>query len=1067
MEAAEDAALTHRVRNVRRELEHLVDSLGDTATPRSFREASPKFAVKESGRVDYDRMRSEMRQLSQKVAESRTRDETLRADIARYRAELLETQEPQNDTGRRLQEDYDEDEEDEEVAQCTAPIISPSKVDALSDSREPSEILFPRALLASENGSAGRTSRATESMSSEIEGLAQVLLEKADVEHQLAHLKRELAQTSLEHARSMPRTRPLPADTKGLEETIKKLQAEKAHIDAERRALLGKVHRLTQKCKISDAKLAQRQNARSSTRRESRMPTPAEYEALRTERALLQDRLRLLEVLFQQSSGGGVVDTTKLVEQTLQDMEMRRELIDRVVRLSRIVDDLTDHFNLPGRARDLVAADDDSHSGKHTVVSEIDHQIERIEIAFQELVETTGDSTKHAQIRQHRQQIEELTQALDLAKDTLHRQSRSHSAIERSLVDDLQIRTLEQQELISRTLLSAREFSQRWVTLGNLCHSMAAIPGVAVSKIEKLRQVQQHEEMDRERLEWYEWEQRNALHQQEQIERVISASAPMGTVLDRQETEERVNLTNLEASVLEALMQSELNERRMVLTIEAERPDEEDLEPEPIAEPSAPPAEDPAEEETTSSAEVSPMWQEGATAAGNREPSPPPAGTLRVTVEKGSQLGDPAQHPDAFVVLQLGSTRKQTTSVSQSRNPIWNEEFMLEVIDPSGVLIVEVWERATFASLGKASVTLVDLPRGVPQKIMLPMDHSGKLFMTLEAFHFGEPPKVFTIGEQQILSGRESRASTPRTPGTTPRGINGRSYFGIEVSDGIILRDVDNTSETHLEYGGMKVMACRGPAVYAGIRIGDLIQQVNGTAVTNLKEFASALMDLPQGAPVAFQITREGASRTIKLFPSQKYTDWQPGARHTEKIRITNLEKVAGGESAPPQYSAPPTAPAPPPYNGLSEVAAKHMATTFTPRTGHRSLSPSVSMSRTMVAKSPTAAQARRPERSSHAPSPRLGYVRPATEELSTSGRAYSGRKTPTRSPVPRATQVESGQAPSTAATAVRVPHLRLDSLQPKPDLASASNSQRDRSAFRAADSPRLASLRSTSALSK
>ncbi len=99
--------------------------------------------------------------------------------------------------------------------------------------------------------------------------------------------------------------------------------------------------------------------------------------------------------------------------------------------------------------------------------------------------------------------------------------------------------------------------------------------------------------------------------------------------------------------------------------------------------------------------------------------------------------------------------------------------------------------------------------------------------------------------------------------GETHRNV-AQGYLGIEMRDlsedqlGVLkLKDARGAEIVNLDHDG--------PACKAGMRMHDVILQVNGQAVENEDQVRRMLRDMPVGRSVSFVISRDGQTQTMTL----------------------------------------------------------------------------------------------------------------------------------------------------------------------------------------------------------
>ena len=79
-----------------------------------------------------------------------------------------------------------------------------------------------------------------------------------------------------------------------------------------------------------------------------------------------------------------------------------------------------------------------------------------------------------------------------------------------------------------------------------------------------------------------------------------------------------------------------------------------------------------------------------------------------------------------------------------------------------------------------------------------------------------------------------------------------RAYLGVNLSD---------STGTLL----VTSVAANGPAATAGLKVGDQVTAVNGTAVTTVKAAATVIKSTTVGSAVSFSIVRSGATSTVSV----------------------------------------------------------------------------------------------------------------------------------------------------------------------------------------------------------
>eukprot|EP01012_Entosiphon_sulcatum_P061431 TRINITY_DN8699_c0_g1_i1.p1 TRINITY_DN8699_c0_g1~~TRINITY_DN8699_c0_g1_i1.p1 ORF type:complete len:436 (+),score=30.82 TRINITY_DN8699_c0_g1_i1:143-1450(+) len=241
----------------------------------------------------------------------------------------------------------------------------------------------------------------------------------------------------------------------------------------------------------------------------------------------------------------------------------------------------------------------------------------------------------------------------------------------------------------------------------------------------------------------------------------------------------------------------------------------------------------------------------------------PPSGSLRVTVERGSNL---PVGPSGFVfcALRVG-TASLLSSIRSGKAPFWNETFMFPVFVQNAtcpdVLIWQLYEARDHMSpspqssrlLGQGRVDLASLGPGhnVRVAIVSPGTPDSQIFLQLEALDFG----------QNALP---------------------RPTLGLE------LRALSN--------GPLVVHALtpRGPAMRAGVQVGDNIVMCNGKPIRSKEDFKQAVRSLAVGTVVSITVRRAGRELTVSVMAGSNLTHnstpsaWLPLQDEGDKVLRTN-----------------------------------------------------------------------------------------------------------------------------------------------------------------------------------
>lgn len=101
--------------------------------------------------------------------------------------------------------------------------------------------------------------------------------------------------------------------------------------------------------------------------------------------------------------------------------------------------------------------------------------------------------------------------------------------------------------------------------------------------------------------------------------------------------------------------------------------------------------------------------------------------------------------------------------------------------------------------------------------------------------------------------------SSPLLHASSPQG-----YMGVLVGD----IDADTANKLKLKEARGAVVTLidhDAPAAQAGIRVNDVVQQVNGQAIEGAEQFGRMLREVPAGRSVALTISRDGAVQAITV----------------------------------------------------------------------------------------------------------------------------------------------------------------------------------------------------------
>ena len=103
------------------------------------------------------------------------------------------------------------------------------------------------------------------------------------------------------------------------------------------------------------------------------------------------------------------------------------------------------------------------------------------------------------------------------------------------------------------------------------------------------------------------------------------------------------------------------------------------------------------------------------------------------------------------------------------------------------------------------------------------------------------------------------------------RGVRAEGYLGIVMRDvsedqlaALKLKEARGAEITNLDHDG--------PACKAGMRLHDVILQMNGQMVENEEQLRRMLKDMPVGRSVSFVISRDGQTQTITMQTADRRT---------------------------------------------------------------------------------------------------------------------------------------------------------------------------------------------------
>jgi serine protease Do len=143
-------------------------------------------------------------------------------------------------------------------------------------------------------------------------------------------------------------------------------------------------------------------------------------------------------------------------------------------------------------------------------------------------------------------------------------------------------------------------------------------------------------------------------------------------------------------------------------------------------------------------------------------------------------------------------------------------------------------------------------------------DHNSLRFVVLVAggatfLYGGDALRAATFS---VTVGTRMIAAAASGAGMTVRGRQG--YLGVETRD---LGDDALAALKLKELRGVEIVSLDhdGPACKAGMRMHDVIQQVNGQMIDGEQQMRKTLRELPAGRTVNFVIVRDGQTQTLTL----------------------------------------------------------------------------------------------------------------------------------------------------------------------------------------------------------
>jgi len=154
----------------------------------------------------------------------------------------------------------------------------------------------------------------------------------------------------------------------------------------------------------------------------------------------------------------------------------------------------------------------------------------------------------------------------------------------------------------------------------------------------------------------------------------------------------------------------------------------------------------------------------------------------------------------------------------------------------SGVVVAEVLPNTPAIEAGLARGDIIEMVNGTP--ILSATD-------LRDAVHRAEADSDVVL---RVVRGTNAREVRGRL-GAEHERAEGRNRLGVTAGSGLIVAEVLPDS----------------PAAKAGLRHGDLIDEVNGTAVVSGEQLRDLVQKLPAGTEVVVRLTRAGKPKEVKV----------------------------------------------------------------------------------------------------------------------------------------------------------------------------------------------------------
>jgi S1-C subfamily serine protease len=126
---------------------------------------------------------------------------------------------------------------------------------------------------------------------------------------------------------------------------------------------------------------------------------------------------------------------------------------------------------------------------------------------------------------------------------------------------------------------------------------------------------------------------------------------------------------------------------------------------------------------------------------------------------------------------------------------------------------------------------------------------------TIQSLHVGDNVKLDVLRNGETLDLQAALSARPETPSVN---LPSRAYLGVTLEgtdQGVVIREVAPLS----------------PAATAGLKVGDVIVSINGTAVTTREEAVNAIQALKAGDKVSLEIQRGSENLTIEAVLGNRF----------------------------------------------------------------------------------------------------------------------------------------------------------------------------------------------------